>query len=277
MLGARSRSRLNDRVAAWQRPVVQSQRWAGRLFFGAGRLLYAGPVLPTSEHAHHAHQIILSPDATVVVRAADHVSAEGHAFFVPADAPHAIVSPAPRTVMLYVDPDDRTGRMLKRIAPSAASAPAWRDAGAGLADSAWADPPDWRAAESSARRMIAALVGDDVRPTIQHPAVKRAVLGLPALLQRGDVRLEAVAREAGVSASRLAHLFSAEVGTPMRPYILWLRLQRAARSMAAGGMITDAAHDAGFADGAHLARVCRRMFGIAPSQLSAMEWIAAPE
>jgi AraC-like DNA-binding protein len=36
---------------------------------------------------------------------------------------------------------------------------------------------------------------------------------------------------------------------------------------AAGGSLTDAAHEAGFADSAHLSRTFRRMFGVAPSSL----------
>jgi AraC-like DNA-binding protein len=45
-------------------------------------------------------------------------------------------------------------------------------------------------------------------------------------------------------------------------------LGRATELVAAGASITDAAHGAGFADGAHLSRVCRRMFGIAPTDFT---------
>ena len=59
--------------------------------------------------------------------------------------------------------------------------------------------------------------------------------------------------------------------------MLWLRLQRAASSLQAGLSITDAAHEAGFADAAHLSRVCRRMFGIAPSEIAdVIEWVPPP-
>jgi transcriptional regulator GlxA family with amidase domain len=34
----------------------------------------------------------------------------------------------------------------------------------------------------------------------------------------------------------------------------------------AGGTLTDAAHAAGFADSAHMNRVCHEMFGLAPSE-----------
>lgn len=70
----------------------------------------------------------------------------------------------------------------------------------------------------------------------------------------------------GVSVSRFTHLFSESIGMPFRTYVLWLRLQAAFDALAAGRSLTQAAHDAGFSDAAHLSRTFRRMFGIAPSE-----------
>lgn len=66
----------------------------------------------------------------------------------------------------------------------------------------------------------------------------------------------------------MAHLFRDELGLPFRPYVLWLRLMRAAELASQGLSLTDAAHGAGFCDSAHFSRVCRRMFGIAPSDFT---------
>jgi AraC family transcriptional regulator len=96
----------------------------------------------------------------------------------------------------------------------------------------------------------------------------------PALLRdayrssAGRAHLEEIAR--GLSPGRFRHLFVAETGLPHRGYVLWLRLGRAVDVFAAGGSLTDAAHDAGFADSAHLSRTFRRMFGLAPSSLNLM-------
>ena len=49
-----------------------------------------------------------------------------------------------------------------------------------------------------------------------------------------------------------------------------MRLERAAGELAHGRTLTEAAHAAGFADSAHLSRVFRRMFGIAPSDVTAV-------
>ena len=72
---------------------------------------------------------------------------------------------------------------------------------------------------------------------------------------------------ANLSPSRFRHLFVAQTGVSFRAYLLWARVETAVAAAMAGKSWTAAAHDAGFADSAHLSRTCRRMFGIAPAAL----------
>jgi AraC-like DNA-binding protein len=88
---------------------------------------------------------------------------------------------------------------------------------------------------------------------------------LRALPAGSDVSLEALARAARLSPGRLMHIFTDSIGVPLRPYVAWLKLQRATASIAGGASLSDAAHAAGFADAAHMSRTFRRMFGVAPS------------
>jgi AraC-like DNA-binding protein len=71
-----------------------------------------------------------------------------------------------------------------------------------------------------------------------------------------------------LSPSRFMHVFTESVGVPVRPYILWLRLQRAACDLMTGTSVTSAAHNAGFSDAAHLTRTFRRMLGTTPTDLA---------
>lgn len=64
------------------------------------------------------------------------------------------------------------------------------------------------------------------------------------------------------------HVFTASVGAPLKPYLLRLRLQRAAGELVRGASATQAAHAAGFADTAHMTRTFRRMLGTTPSELA---------
>lgn len=84
----------------------------------------------------------------------------------------------------------------------------------------------------------------------------------------GTVSGTKLAAIVGISASRLTHLFSQQVGIPLRRYVLWSRLQLAITRVQAGDDLTGAAHGAGFADSAHLTRTTREMFGLPPSVLS---------
>lgn len=76
-----------------------------------------------------------------------------------------------------------------------------------------------------------------------------------------------LAKAVNLSESRLAHLFKEQTGTPIRRYLLWLKLRRAIKMIIAGSTFTYAAHQSGFADSAHLSRTYRQMFGVSPSEL----------
>ncbi len=96
------------------------------------------------------------------------------------------------------------------------------------------------------------------------PAVGAAV----ACLKRGlahNLGLSEVAAAAGLSAGRLLHCFSEELGLAPRRFRTWHRLVRALDLAVAGGSLTAAALDAGFASPAHLSSSFRASFGLPPS------------
>jgi transcriptional regulator GlxA family with amidase domain len=66
------------------------------------------------------------------------------------------------------------------------------------------------------------------------------------------------------------HVFTSSIGIPLRPYLAWLRVQRAAVDIVSGSPLSDAAQAAGFSDAAHMSRTFRRMLGIPPSLLRKM-------
>lgn len=82
--------------------------------------------------------------------------------------------------------------------------------------------------------------------------------------------IETLAQQAGVSESRFMHLFKQQYGLPVRQYLLWARLRRAAELWQTGSLLVDIAAEVGFYDQAHFARTVRRMFDFSPS------WLANP-
>jgi AraC-like DNA-binding protein len=109
-----------------------------------------------------------------------------------------------------------------------------------------------------------------------HPRVRKLLRELRELPPEADVSLEALAVRVGLSPGRLMHAFTTSIGTPLRPYLAWLRLQRAAAAIVAGAPLGEAAHGAGFADAAHMSRTFRRMLGVTPSSLAGGRSVASP-
>jgi AraC-like DNA-binding protein len=226
--------------------------WVGRLFFGPWWLVYAGVVAPTERHRHHAVQIVLAPGASVV----DDTGQRPSPTVIAPDLPHALAGGGTGTVV-FIDPEATTTPRLLADPTSLATLGLTNELPATMTD---------------AEELIGSLThtGDETRPG-HHPAIA-AVLGM--LPDGPDAPLAALASQAGISASRLTHLFTQDLGIPLRAYRRWVRFMLAADALQNGATLTQAAHRAGFADVAHLHRTFRDQFGLRPGRLlRAVEWV----
>ncbi|PKV81884.1 AraC family transcriptional regulator [Nocardia fluminea] len=222
-----------------------------------GLMVLTGEVGITALHAHHTVQIMKSESA-FCIGDAQGVIARCQAVVIPPNTSHRVVEGAASATLIHLAPEAAVAALL---CPEPADVvDVWVRHGAMF---------------SSGPIGMAAIVAGAVEPDrgAWHPAVRRCTADLPGLLADGPVRLSELARRVRLSESRLAHLFSAEVGLPFRAYVRWLRMQHAMRLFAAGRTLTEAAHGAGFADSAHLNRVCHSMFGAAPSQFGQLRLV----
>lgn len=97
------------------------------------------------------------------------------------------------------------------------------------------------------------------------PAIDARVRHVLSLLKGSlpDIpSLPELAAAVELSESRFTCLFNETMGLSLRRYVQWLRLRHVAFCIAIGQTLTTAAHDAGFADLAHLSRTFRNMFGL---------------
>ncbi len=86
----------------------------------------------------------------------------------------------------------------------------------------------------------------------------------------GQMRIESVARDAGVGLRSLQTRFRRAVGLTPKEFSRLMRLQATLRALDAGdATLTDVALDHGFADQAHATRELRRVTGLAPTRLRA--------
>jgi len=239
--------------------------WKGALFFSHRVFAYVGEAGITSLHAHHAVQVAIALDDSVLELEDKAAKAEiGRSFIIPADAHHAIRKPCGRALLVYVDPESDSGAALAALVDTS-NTQGWRAAAEVLPEVELDDPSDLRAL------ITEKLLGPFTRETEPHglhAAVREAVQLLPSLVESGDVRVAEVARRVGLSESRLMHLFREQVGVPLRPYVRWLRLRQAADEVRRGANLTEAAHAAGFTDSSHLSNVFHETFGLTPSEIA---------
>ena len=99
------------------------------------------------------------------------------------------------------------------------------------------------------------------------PAVLRRCIDYLHANLETDVRLDAIARTAGMSRSHLIRTFRRSTGKTPHQYLLEQRIERAQTHMRQGFLsLTEIALSTGFSNQHHLARVFRRVTGMTPSQ-----------
>jgi AraC family transcriptional regulator len=117
-----------------------------------------------------------------------------------------------------------------------------------------------------ARRLVQQLTEHSGPSVTSDERIMRAVKYVNDHLA-APLTLKQVAAVAHLSPSRFRHLFAEQTGMGLRQYILWRRFVSVWEHRMNGASLSAAAHTAGFADSAHLARTSRRMIGIPPSLL----------
>ena len=241
----------------------------GRLYFWGSRALYLGPDVSATVHAHYAVQVCIGLSGPVRLRTGPGSrwgNFEGA--LIPSNVPHETDVPAELLGTFWLDANTPDA---KRLVPPSAGRPILRidreKLGRVVAKlhACWQEHCDAKRAAEVLDEILRILAFSDEAVAVD-PRVARACR-LLAPDPRGDAPIEETAARVSLSASRLSHLFRAEIGLPPRRYRLWLRLRDAIRELEKGCSITEAAHAAGFADVAHLSRTFRTMLGFTPSTL----------
>jgi AraC-like DNA-binding protein len=181
------------------------------------------------------------------------------------DAKHAIDARDAEVLLVFFDPESEVGAKLLPALNGTVRPLTTRERVELVED---AEPSAILRAGGAAyvRRLAAALGVEPPPPQRVHPKVRR-VLRLLRTSNDAERSLEALARAVDLSPGRLMHAFTESIGIPLRPYLAWLKLQRAAAAIVSGQPLSSAAAAAGFVDAGHMTRTFRRMFGVSPSEL----------
>ena len=252
-------------------PGASAMRAFGRVHFWPGGSLWIGRGKGRSQwHDHHAHQITLPFEGPCLFRSEESGSwTEFAAAFVQSERHHQFEIDDMTAAQLFVEPETSEGRALSQRFGAAAISPlpeADRIAMAAMLRSSYEAGSSAAEIVATARAAVAVLAGLRAPGEGVDARVAKALDFIRARI-RGPIRLDEVAGAAALSPGRFRHLFVEETGAAFRPYVLWLRLNVAIECAMAGRSWTEAAHEAGFADSAHLTRTFKRMFGMNPAML----------
>ena len=231
--------------------------WNGEFVFGEGAAAYRGPSADNTFHAHVAIQLVLAETGLATVVAADGMEFTGAAILIRPLVEHALSSRGEVT-LLYAEPQSFLATRLVKLAPAADISVIE----AGIV-------PECSAIESLEHWLVG-LTGQSL---LERTIDSRLEIALAHLsLEPGNSSIREAALRCGLSESRLRVLARAQLGLPLSTWLVWRKLERAARAISDGESLSMAAIAGGFADQAHLARAMRHMFGITPrsAQLSAL-------
>lgn len=225
-----------------------------------------GPGDASGFHAHHTWHLVAALEGTIRVRSKRGAAPlETSAVLTRPDTLHSIDASGRQVFIVFVEPETEMGARLAAM-PTEDVHVIPRRLVSVIRDILGSSRSQ-QDLEAAARRVVDELGVRDARPPLRHPGVLRVLRHLRAEPPQADESLIALAKIARLSPSRFMHVFTKDVGIPIRPYLRWLKLERAAAAIARSPSLAEAAHAAGFADAAHLTRSFRAMFGTTPTAL----------
>lgn len=252
--------------------ITRANASTGRIYLWQGGSLWIGQGRGRTEwHAHHAHQLALAPVGRFRFRTEKAGAWEDfEGAMVPSHCPHQFELDAIAVAHLFIEPESRTGRALTgRFGTTSVARLQTADSRAAAQSlfRQFAANAEREPMIDAALRAVTALCGALPEPArALDPRLVRALDYIRAHIRQA-LTLGEVAAAVALSESRFRHLFMAELGCSFRGYLLWLRINLAIEAVTAGASWTEAAHEAGFADSAHLTRTHKRVFGIEPSAI----------
>src|SRR5262245_5376156 len=235
-------------------------------------LAVRGPGMRRALHAHHSMHFVLAVPGYLLVRTAPHGRwTQAAGVLTAPDTPHAIDARGSNQVIIFFDPESDVGAAI-RPALTGPVRLISRDERSALVREV-EDPSSFASANAHEWSLRAAatlgLTPLESRP-ILHPRIRKLLAKLRRSGLEHDTSLEGLAADVGMSPGRLMHVFTESIGIPLRPYLAWLRVQRAACAILGGASLTEAAQVAGFADAAHMSRTFKHKLGFPPSVLRLM-------
>ncbi|MEV5649416.1 AraC family transcriptional regulator [Nocardia sp. NPDC052254] len=218
---------------------------------------YLGPNIQVRQHAAAVDVLNVGVDGPLVFESAAVGSVRLRSVYAPARAPHRVLVPEGRVLLLFPDPACRPA-----VDPADAMSESLGVFGAG----------------HRAQAAIAAACRDGAVPESigRYARVRTAPAADPRIARLAEsirhapdraYRAPDVAALLGLSTSHFLRLFARATGTTFRRYQQWARLRRVVQGLASGHDLTRSAVDSGFASPSHFSDTFRHTFGLSVTDL----------
>jgi len=214
---------------------------------------FISPAIHTDQHKHHALEIIVSVDGAIHIEDAFGNALASQAVLVWPDQLHQTTTTG-EAAFIFIEPESELAKaMLTTFKPAQS-----------------VQSIEGRMSEADRKVFTSGSIPKALSKAINSvnlidDRIQRVTDFIRSHITTHEFNLEMLAGIACLSTSRFTHLFKDRVGIPIRPFILWCRMRVAITSVLAGMTLTQAAHEAGFSDTAHLSRTFTDMFGVNPS------------
>lgn len=238
--------------------------WSGKVLLWEEHGLFLGAAGTADLHESPAIKVCISLEGSFGLRSSETGNwTDYKGAIVAAGQPHAIEGRRQRMAMLLLAPEGELGQLLGGAGITEIPGPVLPGL---LSVIKGFETPDVAGDTGNGiyREVVKKIAGDGA--AVIDPRVAQSIEWIRTGREKG-ILVGEIAAGVDLSESRFSHLFTEHVRVPVRRYLLWLRLRDALHLLAGGGSLTETAHEAGFADSAHLTRTFRTSLGIAPSEL----------
>lgn len=226
-------------------------RWHGEFYFGDYWAAFRGGTQDNSLHAHAAIQICLSVDMPIILHTAAGNRIEGHALLIKPGVQHRLL-PNNKIMLVFFEPHSSFGQhILNELGTEIGELPTK------IANIILLDGPIQHSLDAvfAWHELPRAAVDQRLVRALRH-------------LKKGEEgrSFKDAAESVGLSAPRLRALAKEQLGVPLTKLLAWHQLNRAAKELAKGATLAEAAYAAGYADQAHFTRSMRSLVGLTPRE-----------